>query len=79
MIFYLHTPVKKHMGEDYRLQSHKVREGLLSVWQQLLSSQKSVDAYIFPNTTVKGQSPFQEQIRIREQELRYKVGGNVFL
>lgn len=24
MTFYLHTPVKKHMGEDYRLQSHKL-------------------------------------------------------
>lgn len=23
MTFYLHTPVKKHMGEDYRLKSHK--------------------------------------------------------
>lgn len=24
MTFYLHTPVKKHMGEDYRLKSHIV-------------------------------------------------------
>lgn len=36
------------------------------------------DAYIFPNTTVKGQSPFQEQIRIRKQGLRSKVGGKCF-
>lgn len=24
MTFYLHISVKKHMGEDYRLESHKV-------------------------------------------------------